>query len=154
LRPSRPLFTGCLAVSLSALAPALLARPFPTAAIAAAAAVGLGAVGFSNTLWFTALQERIPANALSRVSSYDWLGSLVLQPAGYALAAPAVATIGVAATLLGGAAAQASICIGFALPSAVRCFRSEEHPEPEPGTLGNHPKRDRATLVSASRSGS
>src|SRR5262249_16880220 len=73
VRPRRPLFTGCLVVSLYALAPALLARPFPTAAICVAAAVGFGAVGFSDTLWFTALQERIPQQALSRVSSYDWL---------------------------------------------------------------------------------
>src|SRR6476646_1355691 len=84
LRPRRPLVAGGLAVSVWALEPALLARPFPTAAIAVAAAVGFGASGFSNAVWFTALQQRIPPRALSRVSSYDWLGSVVLQPAGVA----------------------------------------------------------------------
>jgi len=129
LKPSRPLFAGCLAVSLCAFEPALLARPFPVAAIAVAAVAGFGAVSFSNALWFTALQERIPAEALSRVSSYDWLGSLVFQPAGYALAAPAAAAIGIPATLLVGAAAQASVCVGVALTPAVRSLRVGERQE-------------------------
>jgi hypothetical protein len=133
VRPRRPLFTGCLVVSLYALAPALLARPFPTGAICLAAAVGFAAVGFSDTLWFTALQERIPPKALSRVSSYDWLGSLVLQPAGYVLAGPIAGTIGISATLLVGAGVQASSSIGIALTRAVRGLRAEESPETEVG---------------------
>lgn len=125
VRPRRPLFTGCLAVSLCAFAPALLARPFPTAAVGAAAALGFGAVGFSDTLWLTALQERIPPQALSRVSSYDWFGSLVLQPAGYALAGPIAGTIGISATLLVGAGVQASSSIAIALTPAVRGLRAK-----------------------------
>jgi hypothetical protein len=131
VRPRRPLFTGCLAVSLYSLAPALLARPFPTAAICVAAAVGFGAVGFSDTLWFTALQERIPRQALSRVSSYDWLGSLVLQPVGYVLAGPIAATIGISATLLVGAGVQAVTSIGIALTPGVRGARNTRNPETE-----------------------
>jgi MFS family permease len=139
--PPRPLFTGCLSVSLCALAPALLARPFPTAVIGAAATVGFGAASFSDTLWFTALQERIPPAALSRVSSYDWLGSLVLQPAGYVLAAPAAAAIGVGAALLAGAAAQASVCMGVALTPPVRGLRSEgRHPDPQAPNFGGLPE--------------
>lgn len=139
VRPRRPLFTGCLAVSLYALAPALLARPFPTAAICVAAAVGFGAVGFSDTLWFTALQERIPSQALSRVSSYDWLGSLVLQPVGYVLTGPVAATIGIPATLLVGAGVQASTSIGIALAPAVRGVRAKGSPEPGDEEVGGPP---------------
>jgi MFS family permease len=124
LRPRRPLFAGGLAVSLVALEPALLALPASTAAIAAAAAIGIGAVSFSNALWFTALQERIPREALSRVSSYDWLGSIVFQPAGYALAGPVSAAIGVSATLLAGAALHASACIGVALTPGIRGLKT------------------------------
>jgi MFS family permease len=149
LKPRRPLFTGGLAVSLGALAPAMLARPFPTAAIGAAAAVGLGAAAFSDAQWFTALQTRIPPAALSRVSSYDWLGSLVLQPAGYALAAPAAATIGLGATLLVGAGAHAASCIGAAFMPAVRRFQSDDGPT----GIGDRPKRDRENLVSVARGG-
>jgi MFS family permease len=152
--PRRPLSTGCLAVSLSALAPALLARPFPTAAIAVSAALGFGAVSFSDTLWFTALQERIPPAALSRVSSYDWLGSLILQPAGLALAAPAAAAIGVGATLLAGAGVQASTSIGIALTRPVRGLRIEESPEAAAEELGGAPgAKSEVGPVSPARSG-
>jgi predicted MFS family arabinose efflux permease len=123
-RPRRPLMAGGLAVSLWALEPALLARPFPTAVVAIAAAVGFGASGFSNAVWFTALQERIPRASLSRVSSFDWLGSIVFQPAGFALAGPLAAAIGVPATLLVSGALQASACLAFSLPPSVRNLRS------------------------------
>jgi MFS family permease len=120
LQPRRPLFVGFLAVSLWALEPALLARPAPTWAISIAAALGFGAMSFSNALWFTAVQERIPREALSRVSSYDWLGSIVVQPVGYALAGPVSAAIGISATLLAGAAVHASACVGIALTPEIR----------------------------------
>jgi MFS family permease len=124
LRPRRPLLAGGLAVSLSALEPALLVRPFPTGVIAVSAAIGFAASGFSNALWFTALQERIPRDALSRVSSFDWLGSIALQPAGFALAGPLAAVIGVPATLLGSAAVQASACVAISLSPSVRRLRT------------------------------
>jgi MFS family permease len=124
LRPGRPLLAGGLAAALWALEPALLARPFPTAVIAVAAALGFGAAGFSNALWFTALHERIPRQALSRVSSYDWLGSIVFQPAGFAFAGPLAAVIGAPATLLGSAAVQASACIAASLSPSIRSLRS------------------------------
>jgi MFS family permease len=155
LRPSRPLLVACLAVGLCAVEPALLARPFPTAAIALGAAAGFGAVTFSNTLWFTALQERVPARALSRVSSYDWLGSLVLQPAGYALAAPAATAIGVSATLLVGAGVQASICVAIALTPAVRRVGVGEHPETGGRRVQGRPgAKSEACLVTPARGGS
>jgi MFS family permease len=155
VRPPRPLFTGCLVVSLYALAPVLLARPFPTAAICAAAAIGFGAVGFSDTLWFTALQERIPPRALSRVSSYDWLGSLVLQPVGYALAGPIATSIGIAATLLVGAGVQASTSIGVALTPAVRGLRAKASPEADDEEVGGSPGATyEGRPVSAAGSGS
>jgi MFS family permease len=124
LRPGRPLLAGGLAASLWALEPVLLARPFPTAVIAVAAALGFGASGFSNALWFTALQERIPRHTLSRVSSYDWLGSILFQPAGLALAGPLAAAIGAPTTLLGSAAVQASACIAVSLSPSVRGLHS------------------------------
>jgi predicted MFS family arabinose efflux permease len=120
LRPRRPLFAGTSAVLLLCVEPVLLAGPAPTLAIAGAAALGFGSVSFSNTLWFTTLHERTPREALSRVSSYDWLGSIVFQPAGYALAGSLSAAIGVAATLLAGAAVHASACLALALNPEIR----------------------------------
>jgi hypothetical protein len=60
---------------------------------------GFAALSFSNTLWETALQEHVPAQALSRVSAYDSMGSLVFVPLGYALAGPAAQAIGLDRTL-------------------------------------------------------
>ena len=130
VRPPRPLFAGTLAVALCALELALLARPFPAAVIALAAALGFGATSFSNALWFTALQERIPREALSRVSSYDWLGSLALQPVGYALAGPAAGAFGISATLVGAAAVQVTVSVGAAFTPAIRALGVGESPEP------------------------
>ena len=38
--------------------------------------------------------RHIPADALSRVSSYDWMGSLALLPLGFAIAGPVASVIG------------------------------------------------------------
>ncbi len=44
--------------------------------------------------------RHIPADALSRVSSYDWMGSLALLPLGFAIAGPVASVVG-ARTVLG-----------------------------------------------------
>jgi MFS family permease len=97
--PRRPLLAA-MPASAAAAAPLLLlalSAPLPLI-IAAAALAGLGAVVF-NTLWETTLQQHVPAHALSRVSSYDWFGSLAFQPLGYALIGPLSAAVGVAGAL-------------------------------------------------------
>ncbi|MGH2484301.1 MAG: MFS transporter, partial [Candidatus Limnocylindria bacterium] len=50
--------------------------------------------------WETVLQQRIPQASLSRVSSYDWMVSLVFQPVAFVLVGPLAATIGEVPTLL------------------------------------------------------
>jgi MFS family permease len=126
LHPRRPLRAGYLALAALALEPALLARPPSTAVIAAAAMLGFGALSFANALWVTTLQQRVPGESLSRVSSYDWLGSRAFQPAGYALVGPVAAAIGIPATLLAGAALHAVASVGIALSPGVR--RVEQAP--------------------------
>lgn len=56
-----------------------------------------------GVLWDTAMQQHIPRDRLSRVSSYDSLGSFVLIPLGLAVAGPLADSIGTRATLLGAA---------------------------------------------------
>jgi len=41
-----------------------------------------------GTLWNTAIQRKVPREALSRVSSFDAMGSMMLRPVGLAIAAP------------------------------------------------------------------
>jgi MFS family permease len=98
-RPRRPLFVGNAALLLIALPLCALALSGGTLVIAAAAfAAGVG-VEFFEVLWATTLQNRIPAERLSRVSSYDWLGSFALVPVGTILIGPLAAAIGFADTL-------------------------------------------------------
>ena len=62
------------------------------------------ATGFGFSLlmiwWETALARHIPPRALSRVSAWDWMGSLALLPLGFLLAGPLAAAFG-ARTVLG-----------------------------------------------------
>jgi MFS family permease len=130
LRPRRPLATGFLLFGLCALEPALLATPASTAVVAVAAALGFGAAAFGGALWLTALQERIPAGSISRVSAYDWLGSIVFKPAGYALIGPLVAALGTSSTLLVSAALIAGASVLVSSLAGVRAVtRAGEIPE-------------------------
>jgi hypothetical protein len=108
----------------------LLAAPASTPGIAAAAALGFGGSAFGGALWLTALQERIPARSISRVSAYDWLGSIVFKPAGYALIGPLVAVLGTSSTLLVSAAVIAGASVLVSSLASIRAVtRPGEIPE-------------------------
>jgi len=129
IRPRRPLFTGYLLISVAALPTIFLVRPFPVLAIAAASVVAMVTLAFAVTLWQTTLQERIPREALSRVFSYDWVGSLVLMPLGFAVAGPLAMAIGFDATLWLAAGLLLASSIAVALvPGVRRITRREEAP--------------------------
>jgi hypothetical protein len=125
VRPRRPLFFGSVLLSPLALPIALTALKAPVLAIAAAAFVaGVGNMTF-NALWETALQRHVPPAALSRVSAYDWFGSLAFRPLGLALAGPAAAAFGTSATLWTAAAGVlAMVAFALAVPS-VRTLEAE-----------------------------
>jgi predicted MFS family arabinose efflux permease len=99
LHVRRPLFLGSALVGLFALPMALLALHAPVAVIAGAALLGGAGNLIFNALWETTLQQHIPQAALSRVSAYDWFGSLAFQPLGLVIAGPAAAAIGSSETL-------------------------------------------------------
>jgi MFS family permease len=99
IRPGRPLVLSRLAESLAASVPFALALNTPGWVVVAAAVPAGVALTLPDALWFTALQQHLPAEALSRVSSYDWLGSLSLRPIGYLCAGALATTIRPAPTL-------------------------------------------------------
>lgn len=101
-RPKRPMraavlaavpWPGCIAVF--ALGPPLGVL-YPAMALA-----GCG-IGLFAVWWETALAERVPPHLLSRVSAWDWMGSLALVPLGYLLAGPVAAMLGNGTVLTGG----------------------------------------------------
>ena len=103
-RPRRPFLILACGMSLTSLPLAMLATTAPAWTLLVSAA-GLGVVwGMFDPFWLTAMQREIPPEMISRVSSYDYLGSLAFYPLGLALAGPVSALIGVSATLWVGAA--------------------------------------------------
>jgi MFS family permease len=103
-RPRRPFLVLSCGMSLTALPMAMLATTGPVWALMASAAV-LGVVwGMFDPFWLTAMQREVPPDMISRVSSYDYLGSLAFYPAGLAMAGPVADLVGVSATLWIGAA--------------------------------------------------
>jgi hypothetical protein len=100
VEPPRPLAAAFAMVLLEVPLYLAVAGAAPVALIAAFAFVGATGLNFASTLWLTVLQANVPERALSRVSSYDWLGSLVFLPVGYLLAGPVAAVVGTAETLV------------------------------------------------------
>jgi MFS family permease len=104
LRPRRMLLAGTLAVFPLALFPLSLARPFPAQVVVGAAFLAGFFVEVFGVLWDTTMQQHVPREILSRVASYDALGSLVLLPIGLAVIGPVAQAVGNRWTLLGAAA--------------------------------------------------
>jgi MFS family permease len=123
-RPRRMLLAATLAIL--ALPLPLIALGFPLSVPAIAAIAFVAGVGneIFGLLWHTTMQQQIPADKLSRVYSYDALGSLGLVPLGYALAGPAADAFGVRATLWGAAAIAILVTLAvLAVPDVRRLER-------------------------------
>jgi MFS family permease len=110
----RPLYVGSALTAFLAVPTALLALHAPALVVACGAFLaGTGNLVF-NALWETALQKHVPPAALSRVSAYDWFGSLAFQPIGLAIAGPLAVGLGESTTLwiaAAGSAAMAAILV-------------------------------------------
>ena len=143
IRPTRPLIVG---LAVSAVFPVFLltlalASPLPIV-IACSFLWGI-AIEFFMVLWMTVMQANIPRESLSRVSSYDALGSLMFGPIGLALAGPMVALIGLETAFL---VAAAVALVALALPLLVRSVWTVTTAGPAPAT----PSEDASTSSSGS----
>lgn len=78
---------------------------------------------FFNVLWFTALHREIPAEEISRVSSWDHLGTYALQPIGLAVVGPIAIAIGISTTLYLAAGVAVVLTLGVLSVRAVRDFQ-------------------------------
>jgi predicted MFS family arabinose efflux permease len=122
-RPRRPLLAAFIWFGVSGPALiALLAAHAPLAVIIAVAALDGGSGTVFNVFWATALAREIPAAELSRVSSWDYIGSLGLAPVGLALTGPVAAAVGVSTTLYGAAGLFIVLLIAVLAAPAVRNF--------------------------------
>jgi Transmembrane secretion effector len=120
IRVRRPLVWCELVVTPAGLLLAGLAVPLPLLALAAISALVGAGFAIGNTLYLTAFQRNLPEHALSRISSYDWFGSLALNPIGYALIGPIAAALGAQQTLYVAAVLNFIVCVGVVLVPSVR----------------------------------
>jgi MFS transporter len=113
-RPRYPMRAGMLLALLFPLANGLFALGVPVPVIVLFALLdGIG-IALFGIWWETALAERVPAHMLSRVTAYDWMGSLALLPIGYLLAGPIGERYGASEVLAAGSAlALAAILSSF-----------------------------------------
>ena len=73
-----------------------------------------------NTFWSTMEQQHVPEEALGRVDSVAWTGSILIMPVAYAIAGPLADGVGVRETLLGAAAIGVACNVGALLSRSVR----------------------------------
>jgi MFS family permease len=142
-----PLRAGMIAVALLAvpmamlgLAPAIV--PLAVAFFLAGAGVEVFGVG-----WSTALREHIPVSVLSRVSSYDALGSFVAMPIGTFAYGWLATQVALEPLLVGSAIVYVVIALSALVSRSVRDLgRPESEPQSEPES---EPDAARAVAVDA-----
>ncbi|MFI6927527.1 MFS transporter [Nonomuraea spiralis] len=126
LRPSRPILFGTLICLPTALPYLLLGLDAPLWATVAGAFVLGVCFDVFGVLWQTTMQREVPPESLSRVSSYDMLGSLMFGPIGLMLAGPAAKVFGTEGALLGCAALVVLSTLAALLAPGVRNLRAPE----------------------------
>jgi hypothetical protein len=115
LSVGRPLLIGNLALGLSAFEYFALGFHAPLAILIVAAAIQGASLSCYLVLWKSTVQKRVKADDLSRVESWNTLGSFFFHPLGLLVVGLAIPLIGASsAALLAGFAAVA-IAVGTAL---------------------------------------
>lgn len=132
-RPDRLLLVATLAIFPVVLPLVLLAAPAPLAVIALAGFVAGFGMEIFGVFWDVAMQQQIPPEQLSRLYSYDALGSFVFIPLGAAVAGPLADQVGVTGTLVGAAAV---IVVATALVLLIDEVRDLRRTDVAPATEG------------------
>ncbi len=128
-RPRRPMVVGLLLTLIWPIQSLAFAAASPLAVVVVLAfGAGLGFTLF-EVWWSTALVRHIPPEALSRVSAYDWMGSLALLPLGFAIAGPLAGAVGARTVLAVGAAVALAMLVVAMVPRATRELTVDESAE-------------------------
>jgi MFS family permease len=125
LHPPRPLVASTLLCLPIAGLLALLGASAPVALLCVVGFVASVGLTCGDIIWFTTFQRQVPDHLMSRLSSFDWFGSVALNPIGYALVGPLANHLGVAETLYFAAMANALVTLVVASTPAIRNLRAE-----------------------------
>ena len=122
-RPRRMLLVASIAAGVFAVLLFALAVPLTVPMVMAAAAV----VGVASEVflvnWVTTMQQEIPHDLLSRLSSFDAIGSFALAPVGVAVAGPLAAAFGISVVLVAGGLLIVALTLVVLLVPEVRQMR-------------------------------
>ena len=100
-KPSRPLLVATASTLVWVWPLIGLAAVAPVWVIASGAFAGGAMMSIFGTIWNTTMQREIPSDILSRVSAYDWFGSLVFLPVGLAVVGPIQHALGTRTCIVG-----------------------------------------------------
>jgi MFS family permease len=126
LRPRRPILVATVLTGPAALPYLLLGLGTPLWTVVVGAFVQGVCFDVFGVLWQTTMQREIPPAALSRVSSYDALGSLMFGPIGLLLAGPAAVLVGPQPALVGCAVIVMLTTLAALAAPGVRNLRAPE----------------------------
>ena len=124
IRIRRPMVFGMVVTLTLPIWLVTLAFAAPLWVVAAGSLAWGVAIELFQVLWFTALQTNVPREALSRVGSYDAMGSLMFGPIGLALAGPLIVLVGLQTGFLIAAAVALVAILATLLSRSVRSLRS------------------------------
>ncbi|MEV4293261.1 MFS transporter [Microbispora rosea] len=129
LRPRRPILVATLLTLPTAAPYVLLGLSAPLWTVVGGAFVMGVCFDIFGVLWQTTMQREIPAESLSRVSSYDALGSLMFGPLGLLLAGPVAIAVGPRPALVACGAIIILVTLAALLAPGVRGLRvADEEP--------------------------
>jgi predicted MFS family arabinose efflux permease len=131
----RPVLVAALALVGACTQAIILSSGLGTVGIALLELLAGIAVSLFFTLWDTSIQEQVPPQAVSRVSSYDFTASLGLAPLGMAVAGPIAHAAGLHRTLIGLGALGMLAALGWLAVPDVRAVRRP----PAPAASGASP---------------
>jgi MFS family permease len=120
VRPRRALLVAGLGLILASCQAAVYGSGVLLVAMCALQFVTAAGVTAFFTLWEVSLQEHVPGDVLSRVSSFDYLAASALMPVGTIVVGPLAASIGERTTLLGMSVVGVACALAFLAVPAVR----------------------------------
>lgn len=132
-KPRRPLLVAYLTAFVIPLQLLAYVPPLPLAVLLIGSAVLFWQISLANAFWVTMEQQHVPGEALARVDSLLWLGSLIVFPIGLAAAGPIASAIGTRTTLILAASLAAGAMAGALAVREVRELRPVERLETAQG---------------------
>jgi hypothetical protein len=133
-RPRRPLLISTLTTLGFPLPPLALALHLPVVAVAAGALLAGAGSACGGAIATTVTQQRLPADVLSRVGSFNMVGAFAFGPVAFIAAGPVAAAVGPGAVLGFGAAWAVFGTLAVLAAPSIRTLTWRDVPPPSAGS--------------------